>query len=391
MRRLLPLLLSLLLVGAGCAPSPSGGFTPDQATGSPAPTPASRAELASPTAVPSASAPLLRDFSRGAAPPNQEASLDLAVAIRDVAQRARPGVVFIGVKGTALGNALLPIPVEGVGSGAIYDPSGLIVTNNHVVENAEQISVTLPDGRSFDGQLVGRDPQTDLAVVRIQGDNLPVLPFGDSDQLQIGDWVVAIGNALGLEGGPTVTTGVVGALHRSIQEPNGATLQELIQTDAAINPGNSGGPLVNLRGEIVGINTAAAVTDQGVPAAGVGFAISINSAKPILAQLASTGHVRRAFLGVVPVTITPALAAQYHLPVKQGVILAQVDPNSPAAQAGMRPNDILLSLDNTPLKSVADLRNVLAAHNPGDTVSAVILRNGSQRQLSVTLGEAPAP
>ena len=234
----------------------------------------------------------------------------------EVSAKARPAVAQILTKSSVpSGFFFEPVPASGVGSGAVFDQQGYILTNNHVVEDATEVVVSLPDReKTYNARVVGRDPYTDLAVVKIEADSLPVVPLGNSDDLQIGEPVVAIGNALGLEGGPTVTVGVVSALNRSIDEPNGATLHELIQTDAAINPGNSGGPLVNMQGQVIGINTAVATGSSSAPAQGIGFAISINSAKPIVDDLIAYGKVRRPYLGAELATVTPALARQYQHP-----------------------------------------------------------------------------
>ncbi len=311
--------------------------------------------------------------------------------IRAVVQQVRPAVVFVGIEAN-LRSFSQPVPV-GNGSGAIIDQQGDVVTNNHVVEQATALKVTLTDGRSFDAKLIGRDPVTDLAVIRIQGgSNLPTIPLGDSSKVQVGDWVVAIGNALGLEGGPTVTKGVVSAMNRTITEDNGADISGLIQTDAAINPGNSGGPLVNLNGELIGINTAVAgTTGQGIQPYGSGFAIGINDAKPILQQLLGSGHVTRPYLGVSPVTITPAIAAQLGLSVDKGVILDSVAPNSPAANAGLQQGDVILAADGKPITTEADLRQAIQAHKIGDTMELTVIRNGKQTTVRAQLVQSPTP
>ncbi|HEX9076092.1 MAG TPA: trypsin-like peptidase domain-containing protein [Anaerolineae bacterium] len=322
--------------------------------------------------------------------PLLQPSGNLETDIQAVAQHVRPAVVFVGIEAN-LRSFGQPVPV-GNGSGAIIDAQGHILTNNHVVEQAQALKVTLPDGRTFDARVVGRDPASDLAVIQIQGNNLPVLPLGDSDKLQIGEWVVAIGNALGLEGGPTVTKGVVSALNRTITEDNGASIPGLIQTDAAINPGNSGGPLVNLRGELVGINTAVpGPTGQGVQPSGIGFAISINEAKPIIQQLLTSGRVTRPYLGVAPVTITPAIRAQLGLSADKGVILDTVAPNSPAARAGLQQGDVIVAADGNPLVDEAALRQAIASHRIGDTMRLTVLRSGRQMDVQVQLAQAPAP
>jgi S1-C subfamily serine protease len=287
----------------------------------------------------------------------------------------------------------------GLGSGVIYDPSGLILTNNHVVEGAKSLLVSLPDGRTYSAKLLGGDAQMDLAVVRIEpgaGETLPVTALGDSEALAVGDGVVAIGNALGLPGGPTVTAGVVSALGRAIQEPSdrpsepGPYLYDLIQTDAAINPGNSGGPLLNMAGEVIGINTLGAGGDSGAMAQGIGFAIAINSARPIAQQLASGGRVSHPFLGIAYGPVNPALASQLGLPIKQGVVLGQVTAGSPAAQAGLRPRDVITTVDGQPIVDETTLGRALSRRQPGDRVRLGVQRGNEQLAVDVTLGERPA-
>ncbi|CCF85063.1 putative serine protease do-like (fragment) [Nitrolancea hollandica Lb] len=286
----------------------------------------------------------------------------------------------------------------GVGSGIIYDNQGHVLTNDHVVAGAQQFLVTLPDGRSFkDAKLIGRDPKTDLAVIQISGDNLPVAELGNSDQLQVGDWVVAIGNALGLPGGPTVTTGVVSALNRTVQEPGGRGQQsgpfllDAIQTDAPINPGNSGGPLANLAGQVIGINTlVAGQAEPGVQAQGIGFAISMATAKPIADELVANGKVVHPYIGIGYVQMTPAIAAQLGISMQEGVLVRLVEPGSPAAQAGIQLRDIITAFDGQPLKEEAALSKALNGHKPGDTVTLTILRDGKTMDVKVTLGETPS-
>ncbi len=320
-------------------------------------------------------------------------------SVRLVAQHVRPAVVQITNQQTQQGPFNQPFTIPtGVGSGVIYDSQGHILTNNHVVEGAEQLLVSLPDGRSFQGKLIGADPQTDLAVVQISGDNLPVAQLGDSSQLQVGDWVVAIGNALALPGGPTVSVGVVSALGRSVQEPGSQTsnqagplLFDLVQTDAPINPGNSGGPLVNLAGQVIGINTlVAGQAETGVQAQGIGFAISTSSAKPIAGQLVATGHVVHPYLGIFYQALNPALAARLNIRQTQGVLIGDVAPGSPAEKAGLLANDVITAIDNQPLKEESDLGKFLNAHKPGDTVTLSVTRDGQQGNVKVTLGTMPS-
>jgi S1-C subfamily serine protease len=275
---------------------------------------------------------------------------------------------------------------QGVGSGAIIDAAGHIVTNNHVIEGAQGLRVVLPDGRTFDARLIGRDPQTDLAVVKIEGQNLPVVPLAPRVNVAVGDWVVAIGNALGLPGGPTVTAGVVGALGRTLTEPNGVALEDMIQTDAAINPGNSGGPLLNLAGEIVGINTAGI---QG--AEGLGFAVSVDTVHEVVPQLIQNGRVIRPFIGISTVEITPGVAATNNLPRQDGLLIVQVGGGTPAMRAGLRAGDIIVAVEGQPVKTQRDLRGILYQRKPGDTLMLTIQRGSSQSDVQVRLGEAPQP
>jgi S1-C subfamily serine protease len=278
----------------------------------------------------------------------------------------------------------------------IYDAQGHILTNNHVIEGAQKLLVSLPDGRSFPANLIGADPQTDLAVVQISGDNLPVAQLGDSNQLQVGDWVVAIGNALALPGGPTVSSGVVSALGRSVQEPGGQSgsqgplLFDLIQTDAPINPGNSGGALVNLAGQVIGINTlVAGQAEPGVQAQGIGFAISLATAKPVADAIVANGRVVHAYLGIEYQPLNPAISSQLGIQQTQGAIIGNVVPGSPAEAAGLQQDDVVTAIDNKPLKEESDLAKILSAHKPGDVVTLSIDRGNQTGQVKVTLGEAP--
>jgi S1-C subfamily serine protease len=351
------------------------------------------------------------------APSNQTVPLTptgyLNQDVRNVIKAVRPAVVEIIAEtsstnniGSIFGNGGSG-GETGIGTGSIISPDGYILTNNHVVEGANKFTVVLPDGRQYDAQLIGREARTsDIAVIKIdprQNSNqtLPVMKLGDSSKLEIGEAVVAIGNALGLEGGPTVTQGIVSAVGRSIQEPGGAQLSGLIQTDAAINPGNSGGPLLNLRGEQIGINTAAPVDpSQGVVANGIGFAININSITGYVQPFISGGtpaqgngqtvFAEKPFMGILPQTVTAGLAAQYKLPVKQGVLIGRVDANTPAQQAGWQVGDIIVKMDNTTINTTDDLAGVLARHKAGDTVQATLVnRSGQQRTTQITFSRSP--
>ncbi|MEK7872610.1 MAG: trypsin-like peptidase domain-containing protein, partial [Chloroflexota bacterium] len=273
---------------------------------------------------------------------------------------------------------------EGAGSGIIFDPAGFIITNNHVIEGARQISVLLPDDRTFEAQVVGRDKMTDLAVLKIKGDNLPVARLGNSETLRAGEWVIAIGNALALPGGPTVTVGVVSAVGRSVPEPSGTVLNNVIQTDAAINPGNSGGPLINLRGEVVGINTVIASEAQGI-----GFAIAINEAKPIVAQLQSSGRVIWPWIGVSVQDVTRRMAIQLRLPVTEGVLVQDVQRGGPADRATMRAGDVIIKIENAPVASVAQLQSEIRKRPIGQNARVTVVRGSQQQVLTVRLEEMP--
>jgi S1-C subfamily serine protease len=306
--------------------------------------------------------------------------------VAQIAATVRPAVVSISTRSQSVDFFLNPVQQEGAGSGFVFDARGYIATNDHVVRDARNIQVTLPDGRTFDNvKVVGQDQRTDLAVLKVEGANLPVARIGDSDQLRVGDWVVAIGNALGLEGGPTVTAGVVGATGRSIQENNGFVLEDLLQTDAAINPGNSGGPLVDLNGRVVGINTAIDTRGQGI-----GFAISVNGARAIFDELIDKGRVVRGVLGVEVATVTPATAGRLGISRNQGALIARVQTGGPADRAGLLARDVIVSIDGQPVKNQRDLLRYLANKKPGDRVTVVAVRNSDERSVALTLDESPS-
>lgn len=271
------------------------------------------------------------------------------------------------------------VPRRGKGSGFIVTKNGYILTNNHVIEGADKITVTLLDGRSFDAEKIGQDPTFDLAVIQIKAPDLPVLLLGDSDATEVGEWVVAIGNPLGFEN--SVTAGVISAKNRTLQAP-GVNFQGFMQTDAAINPGNSGGPLIDLSGRVVGINTAIVPYAQGI-----GFAVPINMAKQIMDDLINHGEVRRGWLGVTVQPLTAALVDAYKIPVKEGSIIADVEPGSPADKYGLKRGDVIVSISGKEVKNSQDVvfsvRNKLA----GDKVEFGIYRNGKKKTVSVVLGE----
>jgi serine protease Do len=270
-----------------------------------------------------------------------------------------------------------------VGSGVIIDPSGIILTNEHVVRGAGKIIVRLHDGREFEGMDVKRDPKADLAILRIKGaGTLTAAKFGNSDDAQVGDWVLALGDPFGLEG--TVTAGIISARGR----PLGAARASFIQTDAAINPGNSGGPLVNLDGEVIGINTAISTNNGGNQ--GVGFAISGNLAKWVGQQLMATGTVKRAYLGVAIQPVEHELAKQLGVQTLQGALIADVQPNAPAAAAGMKPGDVVVEFAGTPVKNPQELQQAVDQSPIGKKQAVTVIRDGKRTTLEVTAREQPA-
>jgi len=265
-----------------------------------------------------------------------------------------------------------------LGSGFIIDKDGYIVTNNHVIDNADKIVVILNDEKEFEAQIVGRDKNTDLALIKIESNrNLPVLQFGDSDALKVGQWVVAIGNPFGLE--QTVTAGIVSAKGRVI---GSGPYDDFIQTDASINPGNSGGPLLNMKGEVVGINTAIVAGGQGI-----GFAIPVNLAKNIIVQLKSTGEVTRGWLGVGIQDISEEVAEYYGIKEKKGVLVTEVFPGDPADLAGIKPKDIILSVNGKAVDNARQLTGMIADIRVGDKIQIKINRNGKTQTIDVKIAK----
>ena len=297
-----------------------------------------------------------------------------------VVERVRPAVVNIDTV-AQVQTVFGVFPQQGAGSGVIVSPNGYILTNNHVVENAQQIKVTLLSGKSYAGKIVGTDRFSDLAVIKVDApESLPAAQLGQASSLRVGQMAVAIGNPFGL--GHTVTVGVVSALNRSIQVP-GLVIENLIQTDAAINPGNSGGALADSAGAVIGINTAIVQQAQGI-----GFAIPIDTARAIMDQLISRGHVTRPFVGIVwGGDVDANIARQYNLPVDRGIIVREVEANGPAARAGIRPGDIVISVDGSPVNNWNDFIRQLFTKRPGQRVRIGIVRDGSRRTVDVTLGE----
>ena len=267
------------------------------------------------------------------------------------------------------------------GSGVIVDPAGYILTNNHVIENAQDITVRLSDSRKFTATLVGRDPKTDLAVLKVEAPApLPAASLGDSERLRVGQWVVAIGNPFGLD--RTVTVGIVSATART--RVGVATYENFIQTDASINPGNSGGPLANLDGRVIGINTAIVAAGQGI-----GFSIPINEAKSVMAQLIARGKVVRGWLGIAIQDVTDELASSFGVREREGVLVADVMKGGPGEAAGLRPGDVIVDLGGTKIREVPDLQRRVANVAPGQTVAVGVIRDRKPQRLSVRVGEMP--
>ncbi|MFZ5438624.1 MAG: trypsin-like peptidase domain-containing protein [Myxococcota bacterium] len=270
---------------------------------------------------------------------------------------------------------------QGSGSGFIIDAKGIVLTNNHVVDGAVTLKARLADGRSFDGEVVGRDPLTDVAVVRLKGkfDALPTVKLGDSSQMKVGDWVVAIGAPFGLA--QSVSAGIISALERQI---GASRYDQFLQTDAAINPGNSGGPLFNLRGEVIGMNTAIIGA-----ATGIGFAVPSNLIKAVAPQLEKSGAVTRGWLGVGIQDVNPALAKALNVPAREGALVTSVNEGSPAAKAGVKEEDVIVSIDGERVGSSSALTRTIALKRPDATVSLSIVRQGKPQDLKVKLGVRP--
>ena len=333
---------------------------------------------------------------------------DLGEAFVAVAEQVKPAVVYITseIRRSADTRRLPPgfedfLPQfkgrpqiqQGSGSGFIVSPDGYILTNNHVVAGAAKVTVKLLDNREFEAHVVGTDPQTDIAVIKIDARNLPVVAFGNSDSTRIGEWVLAIGNPLGDEFTFTVTAGIVSAKGRGLRglSESRYAIQDFIQTDAAINPGNSGGPLVNVRGEVIGIN--AAIASETGYYSGYGFAIPINLARTVMPQLVASGHVQRAVMGIGIDRVSPEDAAAVGLRDIRGVLVESFTSDaSPAKRAGLQLGDVIIELDGQPVNYVAQLQQRVGFKKPGETVSVTVLRQGGIRKtFTVRLAAQPAP
>ncbi|MGE0539101.1 MAG: S1C family serine protease [Dehalococcoidia bacterium] len=333
---------------------------------------------------------------------NSTRSLNDAADSNDVVKAVWPSVVRIRANGTQTSAFGTAQQGEGTGTGFIVDQRGYIVTNNHVVtlgtnREASRFQVDLSDGRTVEGTLVGRDERTDLAVIKIEADNLTPVRFADSTKEEIGEDVLAIGFALDLGSTPTVTKGVISAKDRVINETLNAggraypiSISGAIQTDAAINPGNSGGPLVNMQGEVVGINTAGLVGDAGQPVQGIFFAVSSQVAEPIVESLIDNGQVERGYLGVEVTTVSPQAARAEGQGDVEGAGIRSVTGGSAADRAGLRAGDVITKIGDHEINNIGDVSNALASHKPGEKVKVEYARNGSNGSTDVTLGERPA-
>ncbi|HJV74547.1 MAG TPA: Do family serine endopeptidase [Noviherbaspirillum sp.] len=272
-----------------------------------------------------------------------------------------------------------------LGSGVVVSPDGYVLTNNHVIETADEIEVALADGRKAVGKVVGTDPETDLAVVKISLQNLPAITLGHAEQAKVGDVVLAIGNPFGV--GQTVTMGIISALGRNHLGIN--TFENFIQTDAAINPGNSGGALIDAEGNLLGINTA--IYSRSGGSLGIGFAIPVTTVKTVMESIISSGHVVRGWIGVEPQDITPELAESFGLTKKSGAIIAGVLKGGPADRAGVRPGDILVAVEDKPVSDTTDMLNLIAQLTPGNKAKMTVLRKNQESTIDVLVGKRPRP
>jgi len=332
-----------------------------------------------------------------------------AMSVNEIYERAAPGVVRINASNNSTSGSADPLGGQdsALGSGFVIDKSGHIVTNYHVVRDAGEVTVSFSNRDTVRAEVVGTDPSTDLAVLRVEtaASALTPLPMGNSDVVLVGDPVVAIGNPFGLD--RTVTSGIVSALQRLITAPNRFTIDHVIQTDAPINPGNSGGPLINARGQVIGVNTQIE-TGSGTSATGnvgIGFAVPSNTVKDVVAQIRRTGRVDHAYLGISPQTLTEHVAETYNLPVETGVLVQSVTDDSGADKAGLEGGttevvvagqtyvlggDIIVAFDGKKISSIEELRDAISGKKPGDKVKLVIYRDASKTSVTVTLGRQPA-
>jgi serine protease Do len=304
---------------------------------------------------------------------------DVVAAIEKVS----PAVVSIATLRVIQENMFDAIPVRGLGSGIIFDSNGGILTNHHIVEDAERVQVVTANGKKFQGEVLGSDAMSDVAVVRVDGEGLPAVKLGDSDKLVVGQIAIAIGNPYGfLLPGPTATVGVISALQRHLHVEN-HMYEDLIQTDASINPGNSGGPLVDSSGQVIGVNTA------NIPfAQGIGFAIPINNARKIAKEIIQHGRVPRPYLGISGLTLNRDIAESYSIPHEKGVLVVRVGRGSPAHRGGMSAGDVILEVDKKPLNAWEDLQHVVQEKKVGESLELSVGRDQQQGKMNIVLEEA---
>ncbi len=352
-------------------------------TGTATPTPAPQPTVTSPPPPSPAPAPVP---SPAPAPPPAPLPSAGKLTIPEVVTMVRPSVVSINVEITTYDFFNRPAKAEGAGSGWVIREDGYIVTNNHVVQDADNVTVTLGDGRIFQAQSVKTDPLTDLAVVKIDASGLSALSIGDTSRLQVGDGVVAIGNALGQ--GISATAGIVSVVDVSLNASPGQTLLGLIQTDAAINPGNSGGPLVNMEGQVIGINSIK-IAQVGVE--GMGYAISINEAQPIINALIDKGYITRPWMGIGVTTVNDSVASLYNLSVNAGVLVGNIVTGGPADKAGLKEGDVITKIDGKDIADTTQLVQAINAAAVGQTLQVTYQRGADEATASVTLAESPPP
>ncbi len=306
-------------------------------------------------------------------------------AVISAAEKVSPSVVHIGVRQRRSGNGPhdLPQETQGSGSGFVFTPDGFILTNSHVVHNAKKIEVTLPDGRHCQAYTVGDDPDTDLAVIRIHAPNLAAVHLGDSHTVKTGQLVIAIGNPFGFQ--CSVTAGVVSALGRSLRAQSGRLIDNVIQTDAALNPGNSGGPLVNSRGEVIGVNTAMILSAQGIC-----FAIAVNTAKFVAAGLMKEGKIRRSYIGVAGqnIVLSRRMVRFHNLEVESGVMAVAIEVNSPALRAGLREGDVIIAFGGQPVAGIDELHKLLTQETVGKSFPLTLIRRTEKMVLDIVPEES---
>ncbi len=372
--------LFLIIVSLACSSQPVPVPTPE-----PDPTEAPSAESSSQEPGSSVSPALANSQAPASTiatlPPI--AALATLPSIADLVDKVNPAVASISVESVTRG-LFFDFNDEGAGSGIIIRPDGYIVTNFHVIQNASEIEVNLPNGKTYTAEVVGRDVITDLAIIKIEAEeDLPAANLVNSDSLKVGDWVVALGNALALKGGPTVTLGIVSARGRTITTDRGV-LYDMIQTDAAINDGNSGGPVVNLNGEVIGISTAIFRQAQGI-----GFAVSSSVAIPIIDSLIEHGRVVRPLIGLTGADVTPARANRLNLPVDEGIIVTRMSRDGPAFKAGIRVGDVIIKIDGIPTPDMARFLTLLWTYQVDDEMQVEYISNDEFKVALVMLNERP--